>query len=287
MRRPREEGFILYRGYPRCIVALLLFVRVQTIKVPGAGTRGPPKEQHVFRPCRSGHLPTNGRVAVLLRGQVFREGLRYGESCKDEALENQQLATQSLVDKIVEPLEQRKNIVDIVFTYSSCHLWKTIKEKLGERRVLGAYSLDSDGQKANLAESLLFYHEVLGNETAVAAKYDLILITRHDMVWESPISEWSADFCRFNFASRCEASSPHGADCVSDVLHTMPGRLAGSWESLLGCFTADGHDCLGPMVKALGRRHVGYATDWRPKESVRDENSWGRPYGQQHHGGRP
>merc|ERR1719440_865806 len=52
-------------------------------------------------------LPEKGRVAVLIRGQAFRDGTYQGPSCLESAKTTQMEAVKSLNDQIINPLEAR------------------------------------------------------------------------------------------------------------------------------------------------------------------------------------
>ena len=69
-------------------------------------------------------LPSNGRVAFLVRGEAYRLGGRNLDTaqaggCNEEGAESQNEATHSLLKLLVQPLEARGNQVDMFVTETS------------------------------------------------------------------------------------------------------------------------------------------------------------------------
>ena len=142
--------------------------------------------------------------------------------------------------------------------------------------------------------------------TAAASSYDLILLTRHDVVWTTSITRWrSANFTRLNFLGACEPrcagcesrSCAHCPDpnapgsrfggplsrCVQDLLHLVPGPAFPAFDAAVGrkgsrCFDGSsrgsGHKCLSAVESSLGSTTglVLPEDTWRPFRDVREPN---------------
>lgn len=85
-------------------------------------------------------LPSKGRVAVLLRGETFRAKPNLG-SCRERVRDRQFNATNSIIRRVVEPLEAHGNVVDIFMQDApaaerlpaDCYKEKSIFDMLGEK----------------------------------------------------------------------------------------------------------------------------------------------------------
>mmetsp|Transcript_33194 Transcript_33194/g.87679 ORF Transcript_33194/g.87679 Transcript_33194/m.87679 type:complete len:280 (+) Transcript_33194:821-1660(+) len=175
----------------------------------------------------------------------------------------------------------------------------------------------SIGQGHNIRITLDLFSAALGrlgmaNTSSLSgtpgARPDLVIVTRHDVGFILPITQWAAkDFERtFNFFSRCEERSPYGESCVNDIMHTMPFDLFGKFNDAVGrmsesdkavtpqhggCFMEgkNGHECYNVMAKELqegggqpkaqGGAHVGFITNWRPRSNVRERSDVTYVYG--------
>jgi len=206
-------------------------------------------------------LPANGRVAVLIRGQSFRTETG---KCEPEARDKQLHATTTLVWKVLDPLmNKRNNKIEIVVTDSDpCDLTQEVIDLMGTDRVVGVKHFNEDNQGDSMKHSLRVFEKELGGIEAVR-KYDLILIFRHDTFWhDDNVLLWPADWRKFNFADMCpdfQRKDPmFGDECVSDIVHTMPGQYYPAFSEVVqaehthGCFDANsGHSCMAPIREAL------------------------------------
>eukprot|EP00928_Gymnodinium_smaydae_P056406 TRINITY_DN3979_c0_g1_i1.p1 TRINITY_DN3979_c0_g1~~TRINITY_DN3979_c0_g1_i1.p1 ORF type:complete len:303 (+),score=24.43 TRINITY_DN3979_c0_g1_i1:41-910(+) len=244
------------------------------------------------------NIPTGGRVAVVLRGEPFRNPLNK-QPCKSECRDHQLNASQTVVTQLIEPLETVwKNTVDVFnVACGEAPCGMTPDEELvlastSQRKVRTTFvssgSYFSGAQGACVQRALDF----LDSESGDASQYDLIMLIRHDMEWVDSISSWStADFAGFNFLSPCEegalGESVPGKfyPCVNDVMQVFPGRLYKAWRAQVGtgvCFNTErangwGHPCWAEAVNASGGvENVHFATPWVPERYVRDENAWSR-----------
>jgi hypothetical protein len=237
-------------------------------------------------------LPPRSRVALVFRGQAFRAGRTYGRPCVDSHVPDQLRMTESVMDKIVLPLERASHTVDLylVETSGCSSLLGHIDELLGEQRVRLKESFESRNQADGMHRAL----EAFNSQAGRPDLYRVIIVTRFDVMFKAPIYEWpTVDFDAFNFFSRCESrfrrhcgggvtpcSRPE--NCVHDVMHIMPGGYFPAFRTLVGsgdCFNErvgkrhmSGHGCYNQTVEAFGVEHVGFVTDWVPRFRVRDTN---------------
>lgn len=246
----------------------------------------------VARMSKRTDVPRNGRIAILIRGQAFRKysnGQRFRGGvppCLEEMTDDQINVSQSLLEKIIVPLQEQNNKVDVVITDSPCKLTRKINKLLGSV-VLASKQFETSGQADDMAKAIdAFIEAHQGHEKL--KEYDMIFITRHDIEWLMDIRQWEADFSKLNFFARCEpgaARNVGGEDCVYDNLHVMPGPLFQAFADTIGkdpgCFLTDtdplgwGHACLNPLTAALPGK-ISFITDWRPSGSVRANNDWFR-----------
>jgi len=270
----------------------------------------------------SPHCPVSSgaRIALLLRGQAFRgpgadldpskmglggpAGLvAHVVGCSPYADgDEQHEATQSLLDHIIKPLEQEcHNTVDVVLTECSaphgCPRLQQVFQQLGGRVVANrtACTIRDQGEGYRAALSLF-------KSRMRFASYEIVLVTRHDVVWSRPITQWrSTNFSRVNFLGGCEPSckdlnlgrprcdekhegTPSGgppSKCVQDVLHTVPRRSFRGFDMAIGrrgCFQGEGskvsgHACFGVMEARTGPTGLVLPLDeWRPYKDVREPN---------------
>jgi len=231
-------------------------------------------------------LPRSGNVAVLLRGQTFRYG-RFTDSCNPEGRLCQYEATRSLMTNIVQPLQELGNAVDLFVTDQPCDMAHALHKVYRAGRLLRTLRTKefcSTGQLFDLRETLSFF-EQQAHRTLLAERYELIIVTRHDIVWKQPFLRYSPilNVSNFNFASPCEKSATitRGEPCVSDILHMMPGHLYAGFSQLIrhntSCMATLGHGCLKPalgIAQPLGAT-VSFALWAEPREpKVRGPNEW-------------
>ena len=240
-------------------------------------------------------LPSNGRVAFLVRGEAYRLGGRNLDTaqaggCNEEGAESQNEATHSLLKLLVQPLEARGNQVDMFVTETSgvgspCPLvepgLKAMYQGHRNRTVLFRTAVRMESQADSMRLALDFLKESARGR--VESIYDLVLIVRHDMVWTEAIHKWPppADFTRLSFTSACEKRAGDAENCVSDTLLVIPGRMFPAFDSVAGsqgskCFEASfrhgsGHECSGAITKATGQA-PSLVTDYVPRGSVRRPN---------------
>ena len=184
---------------------------------------------------------SNGRVAILLRGQAFRGATSFEASgpsnlqgCSPYAdLQVQIEATQSLKANIISPLEALPcgNTVDIFLSECSvergCPLVARLQRVLGRNIVASHTRCHSADQSKNVRMSLEFFKRAASKRVArdasmaaVGDAYDLFILTRHDIVWTRPISAWShANFSMINFLGGCE---PRCAGCEKGTCKHCP-----------------------------------------------------------------
>ena len=266
-----------------------------------------------------------GRVAIVLRGQAFRGAAVITSSgpsglggCSPYAEISEQLeATTSLRTQIIEPLERCAHPVDVYVTECSTgrgcpllpRLLSTLREgAAGVERVVAVRSqCSSSGQAHNVRFALEAFKAATAHRvppgvspSAAVASYSLIVLTRHDLVWTSPIVHWQhANFSRIGFLSGCEpwrcthcggpADAPGSryggppSRCVQDSLHLIPGSLFDAFDAAVGkrgthCFDGSnkesGHACGGAVEASAGVRGVtGLILPlevWRPFRDVRE-----------------
>lgn len=224
------------------------------------------------------HVPQNGRVVVLFRGQAFR--VPWGEKphpfCVNEAMDSQMNWTRSFLSNVAEPLEANGNKVDIVFTSPPCEMNKALADLLGWNRIrrTSYFSEENQGDSMRKAMGELKYNLDVQN-------YDLVIITRHDLIWKVPITSWAVSFNDFLFVAHCEIGAQPdkgGMDCVFDHVQVMPGKYFNMFYDVVvspgPCFrTIDGHQCSLPMKEQLAK--VGGKVslikgNWRPEHNVKD-----------------
>mmetsp|Transcript_44778 Transcript_44778/g.128272 ORF Transcript_44778/g.128272 Transcript_44778/m.128272 type:complete len:350 (-) Transcript_44778:414-1463(-) len=221
-------------------------------------------------------FPRGGRVAVVLRGASFRgKGgkTRKKVGCVNdtESLERQGRATDSLVRNVIARFEHYGNEVDVVVTDRVCNLTdERIVSRIGRERVKMQSQNASGHQRTNIMwaiDQLRNYsaeHGLLGSEyrtsnrSYVAVKYNLVLILRHDTVWQVPIDQWpDADFRKVLFPYQCPKKGVH------DLFAIMPGSYLQFYYDILKwkwCFGQDdGHDCMKGMVERTNQSTVGVA----------------------------
>lgn len=223
-------------------------------------------------------LPSGGRVAVVIRGEVFR-----GEQgpCDDSEFvrQNQEKATNSLISEILDPLQNDlKNEVHVVITDSSnCSFSNELQQTIGVNRVLGMHTFAGITQGQSVQNALSLFEESVASRQLAVEDYDWILMVRHDTVFDQHVSWWStSNISKLSVAHKCPFDTMQdpffGWQCVDDQLFAMPGFLWKTFrdvvksESPNGCFDecgpgvpstqslschTEGHWCLPPLQKAL------------------------------------
>ena len=211
------------------------------------------------------------RVALLLRGQAFRgsplDKRHYSHdfvtSCNASYSRIQEHAWSTLLEHVVLPLEEDGGTVDIVATEcTNAEGCEIAEESLG--RIFGSRMLGvkTNCTAANQGESMrATLTEFRSRALVPILEYDLVLVTRHDLIWSRNITLWGADFSRLNFLARCmmrcgeessaDVTPDRGAchpilggsseECVLDALHTLPGHTFSTFEKRIigsdGCFS--------------------------------------------------
>ena len=208
--------------------------------------------------------PPGRRAAVLLRGEAFRAG--HGTTpCRSEHVPLQRQAWHSLLKHVVEPLEDCGAAVDVAVTECSaadgCKLVEGELERVFSGRLIAKRTrCRTRDQAASMRATLNLFKGV-----AKPSSYDLILVTRHDLVWTVPLTAWHSDWRLFNFFSWCERRCTSPAEmfqsnrscgfpsmggtpvqCVNDIAHAMPGALFASFDEVvsapgLHCFELNLH----------------------------------------------
>lgn len=226
----------------------------------------------------SERLPMDKKFVIVLRGLSFRyRNDTMGKvrlACQDYAIGSQLACSQSLVDKVIQPLEERGNQVKILITDSfedgfvsedygdssfaqghentsltppgACHLTPLIQQTFNANasytRVAGTKYMQSAGQPWNMKNAVKFLKDTYGGVEGVQKEFDYVMVVRHDLEWVEDARDWEASFDQFNFFSRCEipaARAVGGDDCVWDTVHLMPSSLFGVFDKTLGaemCF---------------------------------------------------
>lgn len=237
---------------------------------------------------REDRLPNNGHIAILLRGQAFRNG-RLTMGCNDAAIYDQLRATKSLLTHIVDPLEQNHNTVEFFIvngnSKDACPNFEALVMSKFGNRVKSVMQYNSEDQPDNIRKALEQFKYKAGGLDNITKRYDLIMIVRHDSEWLTSVNTWpTAEFDKFNFFSLCEEQGSFGGPkehCVNDNFHMMPGSLWKAFESTVGtehCFNAafrhgSGHGCYPALASRIGENHIAFITDWRPPHRVRDPNN--------------
>ena len=170
-------------------------------------------------------------VAILLRGESFRTPGRFNHGCSSAAIHSdlQTSAWRSVLIRVVEPLEESCGGTVRLFA-TLCHAasaqpvpnpkarpvpdpkacealqpQKALSALFGERRI-GAISQSC--HTLSQADSMRTALQLL-KEHAHPAQYDLVLITRHDIVWLQPITTWGVHEGQLSFAGHCERRCAH------------------------------------------------------------------------------
>jgi len=234
-------------------------------------------------------LQPQSRIAILLRGAAFRPGGGRGGvsgagSCNESHISDQLQVTQSLMDMVVLPLERASHTVDMYLVESTncSSLLGLIAGVLGEARVRFQGSFRSSSQRDGVRGALeSFYRHTPQSYAAEPGQYDVVIVSRFDLVFKTYINEWpNVNFRAFNFFSRCALGGWKHRHCVNDILWVMPGTYVPKFKSLIGhdgCYRRDsdaGHWCYNKVAKSFGVENVGFITDWTPVWRVREPNRW-------------
>ena len=153
---------------------------------------------------------------MLLRGEAFRLGWRYAGGCdhSGNATRFQLAAWESLFNHIITPLEQCNSTVEIHATEcsasSGCPLIHELARLAGNRLANLTTRCHTNGQAESMKLTLDAFR---GSRPGT---FDLIFVTRHDVIWKRPIHTWrhingrlngrlyGVNFSSFNFLSLCE-----------------------------------------------------------------------------------
>lgn len=207
------------------------------------------------------------------RGEIFR-GEHGPCDIKSKFVESQQFnATKSLVSYVLDPLQNDfQNEVDVVITESSnCYLASHIRQIIGVDRMLGLakFSAITQGQSVQKAVAALD-RIVVAEKQQFVGTYDLILMVRHDSIFDMNIMWWNVNMSQIAVTVDCPPEVKedpfYGWDCVDDQLFAIPGKLWKPFRNVVfskdGCFDecgipgdenchTEGHWCLPPLRKAL------------------------------------
>lgn len=271
-------------------------------------------------------FPQRGRVAIVVRGRAFRVGGRFTLGCKVRGLDMQKNETNSLVSMVVDPLLAKGNSVDMFISESSgtqCSLRKDLialyqslakTRSLKERSMTDLYTVthqdaisrpstmtdmytqgaqgslqvfqESSPRSLNQRSGLISALNFFKRKTHNRQQYNLVLVVRHDLLWNHPIDEWqiTGDYSKLNFMSRCEPTTKV-PNCVNDMVWTMPGSMFDGFEKSIGhsnCFQeaqcmrkgmCHGHGCKQVMMNLTHSMAESYLTSWIPKKDLRERTN--------------
>jgi len=185
-------------------------------------------------------LPVGGRILVVLRGEAMRtphtkswREVSGQLGCDKAGYDRQVAASKSLMANIVKPLESIRNRVDLLVTNYPCKEGQLIESIYSIYAAHRQTSIEPFQKRArNQAENMKWVLQRAVRRASLQGPYDLIIITRHDVIWRRRIDEWPAlDVRKFNYASPCEARTCHApfpdgmCECGNDLIHTMPGHM--------------------------------------------------------------
>jgi len=218
-------------------------------------------------------LPTSGQVLILFRGQAFhtpkegQEGLPT-EGCQDDQEGSQLKATKAFIEMVVRPLEKLDNNVSIVETHGPCTMISSIL-KLYAPWLISSHEIAAKDQSGNFRQALDYLTHTIGSAKLVAKTYDLVLVTRHDVMFPQAISTWSTDFSRFNLPFPCDVREWTTAgwafeeiierNCTHDIFYVMPGRLFPALDNSVmqaSCSSALCHSCFPDVPNGHGHGHL-------------------------------
>ena len=103
---------------------------------------------------------------------------------------SQMAASMSLLTQVILPLERCGNIVEVTLTECSqargCPLFRQVQALFGAHRIVANVT------KCVSKNQIKGVRMTLGVFKSVAAKrkYDLVIMTRHDIIWAQPITLW-------------------------------------------------------------------------------------------------
>jgi hypothetical protein len=254
-------------------------------------------ETHEAR-FRRHNFPRDSRVALVLRGASFRNHMKKDQACMysydhtvagddTRAYGLQQNATESLVEKVIEPLEQAGNTVDVILTDHECVWTTTLAVWIGDStehpRVKQISTQPMEESQGDQRQNLLFALDALasyaGGKRQVPSRYAYVFVLRHDTFWAKPMNEWpDADFSKVLFPYKCPYAGNH------DLFTLMPASYFQSYyETIVSreCFHGnDGHLCLRAMGKKEGANSVGVAMQYEASTKFEPYTFWhtyGRP----------
>eukprot|EP00931_Biecheleriopsis_adriatica_P019772 TRINITY_DN13385_c0_g2_i1.p1 TRINITY_DN13385_c0_g2~~TRINITY_DN13385_c0_g2_i1.p1 ORF type:complete len:294 (+),score=32.12 TRINITY_DN13385_c0_g2_i1:63-944(+) len=222
-----------------------------------------------------GALPI-GRYAFLLRGHTFREPGHRGLPCRELFKQRQLEQAQSLVNYVLQPLETAGSTSDLFLTMPHCFMNAELERIYGGHRIKFAEEADYPDQSSGFPANLKNFKQFLEKEKQAVDLYKFIFISRHDILFKSPITQLKANWSLLNYLSRCEPMAPD--DCLNDAVEVIPSiyfsRFFERIGSECGCFKQgcarrdDGHSCRRQMENT--GIEVGVLTDWRPVHKLRE-----------------
>lgn len=228
------------------------------------------------------NIPLNGRVAILLSGEVFR-GVKKGclqvwkrsckEACSEEAMSCTFDAADSFRENVIGSFLRYYATIDLFLGTHACKLLPKLTARYGLAIVqVSTAKHKSYGESVNsIVDAFIEY---AGDQLHT---YDTVLLTRPDMVFKQPLlSSPLLDFRKFNYASPCEIGTPYGDACVYDTIFTMPGSFVKTFRKV-SCFTNNGHRCKAKLQSSLaaaglGEGYIFWAT--HRHTFVRGKNDW-------------
>jgi len=232
--------------------------------------------------------PVHGeeRMAILLRGEAFHQSFTKQSGCVQAMYATQMRAAHSLMHFIVFPAERQNILVDIFVTdRKDCDMFadEVAVYRQGAERSVTTKILKTSSQATNIRGALDWFKQEAGGIDAIRDNYNLVIVTRHDLIWRSSFGSWpTANFSNFNFLSKGvvkEKEHINGDFQVNDVFHMMPGRVFPAFDATVGtrhCFNPDdegsGHGCMCDMSNKVRSDHISFVTPWRPTGGVHDSS---------------
>jgi len=221
---------------------------------------------------------------VLLRGEIFRwEDVPEKGSCSSNtgATKQQWIATDSLKNYVVSPLEEQGCTVEVVASVafrsglSPCNRFEEYLDRLGRSRIIQSNMFATRSQ----SESLKGAFDTLQKATNIA-QYDIVYVARHDIIYNNNAGwrDWKGDLSNFNYQTwKCYESVTdllvrYGVEARFDLVWEMPGHVVDTFAATIGstgseCFEAQtrihnvcidsGHCCDAGIKKAMPSIGVG------------------------------
>ncbi len=184
-------------------------------------------------------------VAILFRGQAFRDNKK---TCTEDSIDKQLSVAQSIMENIVQPLEQENKRVDIYFSETSNCMYNDKLVDMYGARIVATNFETSKNQGESVHGALDLYEN--GGQLA-----DTVIMLRHDNLIKKDIREWTIDQNKINFLAKCEKSNNAniwGSHCVHDAIHVVPQSQFATFKNIVGketCFS---------KTAAIGEHHMGH-----------------------------